>query len=166
MKPPKAFTLPRVKIDADQDDHGASAIAFNAPLPKASDRPVIDAPSQDACLTAPPNSKIGRRQWHDDNADPWQFNAWDNVEWSEDQKKFAEETTMKQAANPVPEQMKVKFNEAPAEYWDTFYATRKDTFFKDRSWLRNEFPVLERAVKAESGPVRIAELGCGVSLRS
>jgi hypothetical protein len=40
----------------------------------------------------------------------------------------------------------VKFNEAPAEFWDTFYATRKDTFFKDRAWLRNEFPILEQAV--------------------
>ncbi|PLW11476.1 hypothetical protein PCANC_18449 [Puccinia coronata f. sp. avenae] len=156
MRPSKPFTLPRAKIDVDQQDHDPSAIAFNAPLPRAkeTDSPTPDPPTF-------PNSKIGRRQWTDDTADPWQFNAWDNVEWNEEQQKFAEDTTTKQAANPVPDDMKIKFNTAPAEFWDTFYATRKDTFFKDRAWLRNEFPALEQAVKADAGPIRIAELGCG-----
>ncbi|KAH9466812.1 hypothetical protein KEM48_000630 [Puccinia striiformis f. sp. tritici PST-130] len=160
MKPAKPFTLPRGKIDPDEEDHDASAIAFKAPLPKATETSTTTAdPSTD--FTPNPTSKIGRRQWNDDNADPWEFNAWDNVEWNEEQQKFAEDATMKQAANPVPDEMKVKFNGAPAEFWDTFYATRKDTFFKDRAWLRNEFPTLEKAVKADSGPIRIAELGCG-----
>jgi hypothetical protein len=30
----------------------------------------------------------------------------DNVEWNEEQQKFAEDATMKQAANPVPDEMK------------------------------------------------------------
>ncbi|WAQ81104.1 hypothetical protein PtA15_1A442 [Puccinia triticina] len=162
MKHAKPFTLPRGKIDPADEDHDASAIAFKAPLPKASDTPAD--PSAD--FVPNPTSKIGRRQWKDDNADPWEFNAWDNVEWNEEQQKFAEDATMKQAANPVPHDMKVKFNEAPAEFWETFYATRKDTFFKDRAWLRNEFPILEQAVRPDYGPIRIAELGCGVSFRS
>ncbi|WAR51996.1 hypothetical protein PtB15_1B434 [Puccinia triticina] len=157
MKHAKPFTLPRGKIDPADEDHDASAIAFKAPLPKASDTPAD--PSAD--FVPNPTSKIGRRQWKDDNADPWEFNAWDNVEWNEEQQKFAEDATMKQAANPVPHDMKVKFNEAPAEFWETFYATRKDTFFKDRAWLRNEFPILEQAVRPDYGPIRIAELGCG-----
>ncbi|MBW0482484.1 hypothetical protein O181_022199 [Austropuccinia psidii MF-1] len=157
-KSTKPFTLPRVPIDADQNDHDASAIASKAPLPKAVD------PTSTAFQTGfspGPSSKIGRRQWRDSTADPWEFNAWDNVQWDEEQQKLAEDITSKQAASPVPHEMKVKFNEAPADFWDTFYATRKDTFFKDRAWLRNEFPALEKAVKADFGPVRIAELGCG-----
>jgi hypothetical protein len=72
MKPSKPFTLPRGKIDPDEDDHDASAIAFKAPLPKASDT-TIDPSTE---FIPNPTSKIGRRQWKDDNADPWQFNAW------------------------------------------------------------------------------------------
>jgi len=147
----KAFTLPRGKID---EDHDASAIALNAPLPP---------PTTTAATTTPYNltSKIGRRPWTQDQGDPWKFNAWDNVEWNEEQEQVALDTTSKQAANPVPDDMKVKFNAAPADFWDTFYATRKDTFFKDRSWLRSEFPALQQAVQPDAGPIRIAELGCG-----
>jgi hypothetical protein len=135
MRPSKPFTLPRAKIDVDQQDHDPSAIAFNAPLPRAkeTDSPTPDPPTF-------PNSKIGRRQWTDDTADPWQFNAWsvssspilsisclsisspppslffacrDNVEWNEEQQKFAEDTTTKQAANPVPDDMKSGFPRFP-----------------------------------------------------
>ncbi|KNZ64422.1 hypothetical protein VP01_1030g6 [Puccinia sorghi] len=103
MGHPKAFTLPRGKID---EDHDASAIALNAPLPP---------PTTSLTTPSNPTSKVGRRQWTQDQGDPWKFNAWfvpppgyseDNVEWNEEQEQVALDTTSKQAANPVPDDMK------------------------------------------------------------
>lgn len=49
----------------------------------------------------------------------------------------------------------------PATYWDRFYRNNKDNFFKDRAWLQLEFPVLWDAMKEDSGPKKILEVGCG-----
>lgn len=34
----------------------------------------------------------------------------------------------------------VKFENAANKYWDTFYQTHKNKFFKNRNWLLREFP--------------------------
>ncbi|KAG0139936.1 hypothetical protein CROQUDRAFT_69792 [Cronartium quercuum f. sp. fusiforme G11] len=146
------FSIPRLPIDENQEDHNASTIALKASFPKSASEP---GPS------TVPTSKIGRRQFTEGVEDPWEFNAWDNVHWDEEQQRFADETVLKQASCPVPDNLQEKFNETPSSFWNTFYKTRKDTFFKDRAWLRNEFPILAESVKVDSGKVKIAEIGCG-----
>lgn len=49
----------------------------------------------------------------------------------------------------------------PAKYWDIFYRNNKEKFFKDRKWLRVEFPQLYAATQADAPPTNIIEVGCG-----
>lgn len=39
--------------------------------------------------------------------------------------------------------------------------TSHGSFFKDRNWLRLEFPELLATSKADAGPKKIVEIGCG-----
>ncbi|POY76611.1 hypothetical protein BMF94_0201 [Rhodotorula taiwanensis] len=93
--------------------------------------------------------------------DPWTHNAWDQVEWGHEEEAFAQSALERQRGSPVPQHLQDKFNADPAAQWDTFYAHNKDNFFKDRAWLQNEFPELKECLKADAGPKRVVELGCG-----
>lgn len=96
-----------------------------------------------------------------ESVDVWDHNAWDNVEWGEEQIKLAEEKIKGQYENPVSEFDKKLYNGNPARYWDIFYKNNKENFFKDRKWLQIEFPCLYAATKKDAGPVTIFEIGCG-----
>ena len=61
-----------------------------------------------------------------------------------------------------------RFNSAPEKWWDKFYSNNAANFFKDRKWLKQEFPVLDectrKPVPKECGPARknvILEVGAG-----
>ncbi len=54
-----------------------------------------------------------------------------------------------------------RFNGDPAKWWNLFYKNNTANFFKDRKWLRQEFPVLERMTREDAGPVTILEIGAG-----
>jgi len=49
-------------------------------------------------------------------------------------------------------------DEDAALYWDKFYSYNQNKFFKDRKWLRIEFPEL---FKPRQDPLKIFEIGCG-----
>lgn len=49
----------------------------------------------------------------------------------------------------------------PAKYWDQFYRNNQANFFKDRKWLRVEFPALYEATLPDAGAKSILEVGCG-----
>ncbi|BGP22808.1 hypothetical protein JCM10295v2_001699 [Rhodotorula toruloides] len=106
-----------------------------------------------------PSRKGGRRL--EEGRDPWTHNAWDQVEWGEEEERFAQSALEKQRNSPVPQHLQDKFNADPAAHWDLFYRHNKDNFFKDRTWLRTEFPELAECLKADAGPKRIVEIGCG-----
>lgn len=91
----------------------------------------------------------------------WNHNAWDHVEWGDEQRVEAEEKISKQKEVPVNDFDKKLYMTEPAKYWDKFYRNNKDNFFKDRKWLKIEFPELYEATKPEAGPVNILEVGCG-----
>lgn len=93
--------------------------------------------------------------------DIFNHNAWDHVEWGEEQQKEAELKIKEQYLNPVKDFDKKLYNGNPARYWDIFYRNTKGNFFKDRKWLQIEFPILYDAIKPDAPPVKILEVGCG-----
>lgn len=104
---------------------------------------------------------FGQRYLTDENS-VFDHNAWDHVEWGEEQVKQAEELIAKQYEQPVKDFDKQLFNSNPAKYWDIFYKNNKENFFKDRKWLQIEFPSLYEVSGAEyNKPVTILEVGCG-----
>jgi tRNAThr (cytosine32-N3)-methyltransferase len=68
---------------------------------------------------------------------------------------------MKQKAQPVSDFDKARFNGNPQKWWDLFYKQKTSTFFKDRKWLRQEFPVLEEVTKPDAGKRVVLEIGAG-----
>ena len=72
----------------------------------------------------------------------FEHNAWDDVEWSEEQleeaeKKIAFNSTVSLSALEVEKQ-----NANAAKAWHAFYQQHQDNFFKDRNWLLTSFPEL------------------------
>ena len=96
-----------------------------------------------------------------DNSDVWDHNAWDNIEWGEEQVEQANEKILEQKKFPVSDFDKQLYNGNPARYWDIFYKNNKENFFKDRKWLQIEFPILYSSTRKDAGPVTIFEIGCG-----
>ncbi|PCH44560.1 methyltransferase [Wolfiporia cocos MD-104 SS10] len=96
-----------------------------------------------------------------DDADVWSQNAWDHVPPPEDQEDKIAAAIARQKNAPVPEDERQKYNEKPAKHWDNFYKMNADNFFRNRKWLHLEFPELVKAAESETGPLTIAEIGCG-----
>ncbi|KAF9224185.1 methyltransferase [Gyrodon lividus] len=95
------------------------------------------------------------------DSDVWAQNAWDHVPPPEDQAETITASLERQRLAPVPGQDKEKYNSKPAKYWDNFYKTNADNFFRDRKWLHLEFPELLAAAEPEAGDIIICEIGCG-----
>lgn len=104
--------------------------------------------------------EFGKRSLTEES-EVWDHNAWDNVEWGEEQVQQAEEKIKEQFKHPVLDFDKKLYNENPARYWDIFYKNNKENFFKDRKWLQIEFPILYASTRKDADPVTIFEIGCG-----
>lgn len=91
----------------------------------------------------------------------FEFNAWDHVEPDDEFKAFAEGQYEKQRAAPVSDFDKNRFNQDPAKWWNLFYKNNTENFFKDRKWLRQEFPVLAEVTQKEAGRQVVLEVGAG-----
>ena len=74
---------------------------------------------------------------------------------------MVEELLAKQAASRVSHEDAAVYHANPAAYWDTFYSRHENRFFKDRKWLRLEFPELIQATQPDAPPTTIVEMGCG-----
>ncbi|KAF9893591.1 hypothetical protein FE257_010903 [Aspergillus nanangensis] len=93
--------------------------------------------------------------------DVFEFNAWDHVAPDDDFKAFAEVQYAKQRDAPVSDFDKHRFNTDPAKWWNLFYKNNTSNFFKDRKWLRQEFPVLADVTTADAGKQVVLEVGAG-----
>ncbi|PKY06110.1 methyltransferase [Aspergillus campestris IBT 28561] len=93
--------------------------------------------------------------------DVFEFNAWDHVEPDDEFKAFAETQYAKQREAPVSDFDRTRFNADPAKWWNLFYKNNTANFFKDRKWLRQEFPVLADVTSPGAGPQVVLEVGAG-----
>lgn len=127
----------------------------------------MDSPQPE---TKPPlDTRIGKdspftfgQRFLTEEKDVFQHNAWDHVEWGEEQIQQAQELISKQYELPVKDFDKKLYNANPAKYWDIFYKNNRENFFKDRKWLQIEFPSLYKVTSEEyDKPVTILEVGCG-----
>ncbi|KAI8884553.1 methyltransferase [Backusella circina FSU 941] len=105
-------------------------------------------------------SGFGTRVLKEEN-NVFDHNAWDNVEWDEEQEKIAQDKVAQQMEYPVPEEEQELYYKDPASFWNTFYQKNENKFFKNRNWLKIEFPELFETSKAEAGEKKVFEIGCG-----
>ncbi|XP_075767491.1 tRNA N(3)-cytidine methyltransferase METTL2A isoform X1 [Pelodiscus sinensis] len=122
-----------------------------------------------------PAAAPGRRQpfgtrFLTDPSRLFQHNAWDNVEWSEEQETNARNKVQENSEQLVPQDKQDEYELNANEYWNDFYKIHENGFFKDRHWLFTEFPELApnhnlsqpEASAYENDSTRHARLGrCG-----
>ncbi|XP_008591698.1 PREDICTED: methyltransferase-like protein 2B [Galeopterus variegatus] len=77
-----------------------------------------------------------------DPARVFHHNAWDNVEWSEEQAAAAERKVQENSTQRVCPEKQVDYEINAHKYWNDFYKIHENGFFKDRHWLFTEFPEL------------------------
>lgn len=93
--------------------------------------------------------------------DVFTFNAWDHVTPDEEHIHYSEEQYAKQRAAPVSDFDRERFNAQPEKWWDLFYKQKNASFFKDRKWLVQEFPVLAEVTRKDAGKRLVLEVGAG-----
>lgn len=97
----------------------------------------------------------------DEGDNVFEFNAWDHVETDDAYKEYSEQQFAMQRASPVSDFDKNKFNSDPARFWNLFYKNNATNFFKNRKWLRQEFPILHKITAEDAGPQLVLEVGAG-----
>jgi len=93
-------------------------------------------------------SQFGERFLGDDD-DVFEHNAWDNVEWDDEQESAAKTAVELNAKTKVSEDLAVEYEEKSDEFWDKFYNIHQNRFFKNRNWLLTEFPELSPSGQSE-----------------
>ncbi|XP_019493158.1 PREDICTED: methyltransferase-like protein 2A isoform X1 [Hipposideros armiger] len=94
-----------------------------------------------------PREPSGKRQqfgsrFLSDPARVFRHNAWDNVEWSEEQAAAAEKKVRENSTQRVCQEKQADYEINAHRYWNDFYKIHENGFFKDRHWLFTEFPEL------------------------
>ena len=96
-----------------------------------------------------------------DTLDPFTYNAWDHVLPDSEHEAYCASQYTLQRGSPVSAFDYQRFNDNPEKWWNLFYKQKQNTFFKDRKWLRQEFPVLGEITQKGAGKKRVLEVGAG-----
>ncbi|GLV44970.1 Methyltransferase like 2 [Carabus blaptoides fortunei] len=94
----------------------------------------------------------------------FEHNAWDDVQWDEEQEKEALAKVTVNSVVQLSEQDITKYDAEADKYWNDFYGIHQNRFFKNRHWLFTEFPELSPDSNASEieQKIQIFEIGCGV----
>uniref|UniRef100_A0A182I1U7 tRNA N(3)-methylcytidine methyltransferase n=1 Tax=Anopheles arabiensis TaxID=7173 RepID=A0A182I1U7_ANOAR len=87
--------------------------------------------------------------------DVFQHNAWDNVQWDEEQENAALEGVKKNSTVKLSDAEVTRLETEADQNWDRFYGIHQNRFFKDRHWLFTEFPELAPAKGTTTVPERV-----------
>ena len=85
--------------------------------------------------------KFGSRLLNDEE-DVFSQNAWDNVQLDEDQIRMSEEKIRENSERKMLAEESAKYDQKANEFWNEFYRTHSDKFFKERNWIFIDFPEL------------------------
>ncbi|KAF9569252.1 hypothetical protein EC968_002622 [Mortierella alpina] len=138
-------------------DHGKPTVSLKDGKTVDSDK---KQQSSSRDVNAPETKAFGGRILTDE-ADVFEQNAWDHAPWGEEQEQHALQEIARQQRDPVPEELVETYHAEAADNWNKFYAKNENRFFKDRHWLRIEFPELFQMVEADAGEKNVMEIGCG-----
>uniref|UniRef100_A0A0N5AJJ4 Methyltransferase n=1 Tax=Syphacia muris TaxID=451379 RepID=A0A0N5AJJ4_9BILA len=78
-----------------------------------------------------------------DESETFNFNAWDSVEWSDEQKAEAEAKVAEQHLHALNTNAAKNLLQNPNQQWQTFYEKHEQKFFMNRNWILTEFPELD-----------------------
>ncbi|XP_067405966.1 tRNA N(3)-methylcytidine methyltransferase METTL8, mitochondrial [Emydura macquarii macquarii] len=80
----------------------------------------------------------------------FEHNMWDHMQWSQEEEERAREKATENSLVRVQPEDQEKYEREASKYWNEFYKTHKNNFFKDRNWLFLEFPeILPEGKKAQ-----------------
>ena len=68
----------------------------------------------------------GRFLTEEDNV--FKHNAWDDVEWTEEQLEAAREAVKKNSATPVTQEKREHYQQEAGNYWDKFYGIHANRY--------------------------------------
>ncbi|KIX06669.1 uncharacterized protein Z518_04645 [Rhinocladiella mackenziei CBS 650.93] len=127
-------------------------------LPESIPSHLSHDPATNAKRTNP--FQFGQR-YLSESDDVFEYNAWDHVVPDKSHYEYCESQYAAQRASPVSDFDRARFNEHPEKWWDLFYKQKTSTFFKDRKWLVQEFPVLKEVTRNAAGKKVVLEVGAG-----
>ncbi|XP_064290545.1 tRNA N(3)-methylcytidine methyltransferase METTL8, mitochondrial isoform X1 [Passer domesticus] len=70
----------------------------------------------------------------------FEHNMWDHMQWSQEEEENAKKKAAENSLVRVQLEDQDKYEREASKYWNEFYKTHKNNFFKDRNWLFLEFP--------------------------
>ena len=77
-----------------------------------------------------PRPQFGNRYLTNEE-DVFKHNAWDDVEWSQEQVEAAREAVKKNSATPVSAEKRDHYQQEAGNYWDKFYGIHANRWGKE-----------------------------------
>ncbi|XP_011312669.1 methyltransferase-like protein 2-A [Fopius arisanus] len=108
--------------------------------------------SSEVSMNSEKKKQFGDRKLTDANC-VFEHNAWDNVEWNEEQQLLAQEKVSENSVITLSEEALKEFHINAVEKWNKFYGIHQNKFFKDRHWLFTEFPELAPSIKGDDSEI-------------